>query len=410
MRLLPALRTALVFTAVGFGATLTIAPSTTYDCQNGESAVVISWSGASGPVQVHVMQPSGPAVTGVRDPSGSVTTGNWVSDGLQFFLVDQSGIVEATATAHVSCGGTAQTLDQGLTGGSYFPLQVGNTWVYRYNNRVVTASYLIWTITGTEVINGMTYYDMSSGGNIVGRYRGDDTGVIHTLTAAGDQVYLDPTASAAQATTYSGPLGTFSGALGLTSYPNSLEMDQSIFVRGIGLANLQAQMLSGSSGGFLDSMDLVEVRLNGVRLSVPTASVSLGIESTDLDLTDQTAPNCPLPCYYVACGLGGPQPDPPGTYRPCVEIRLETTALPIANTVLVQFLDATGTAVYSTAVLSATSGNSFNYIRVPLYTVPASTTPSSAFTLLPTGNYQLVGQAIASGTPIASSSINVRLR
>lgn len=400
----------MVSTAVASAATLTIAPSANYDCQNGESTAVIAWSGASGPVQVHVLQPTGPAMTGVRDPSGSVTTGNWVSDGLQFFLVDQSGIVEATATAHVSCGGTAQTLDRGLTGGSYFPLQVGNTWVYRVNNRNVTASYLIFTIGGTEVVNGMTYYDMSSGGVIVGRYRGDDTGVIHALTASGDQVYLDPTASSAQATAYSGPLGTFSDALGLTSNPSSLEMDQSIFVRGIGLANLQAQELAGSSGGFLDSMDLVEVRLNGVRLSVPAASLNLAIESTDLDLTDQTAPNCPLPCYYVACGLGGPQPDPPGTYRPCVEIRLETTALQTANTVQVQFLDATGTAVYSTAVLGAASGNSFNYIRVPLYTVPASTTPSSAFTLLSAGNYQLVGQALASGAVIASSSINVRLR
>ena len=363
--------------AVGFGATLTITPSDNYNCQNGESTAVISWSGASGPVQVHVMQPTGPALTGVRDPSGSVTTGNWVSDGLQFFLVDQSGVVEAAATAHVSCGGTAQTLDQGLTGGSYFPLQVGNTWVYRYNNREVTASYVIWTITGTEVINGMTYDERSSGRVIVGRYRGDDTGVIHTLTASGDHVYLDPTASAAQATSYSGPLGTFPGALGIASNTNSLESDQSVFVRGFGLANLQAQMLSGSSGGFLDSMDLVEARLNGVRLSVPNASVSLGIESTDLDLTDQTAPNCPLPCYYVACGIGGPPPDPPGTYRPCVEIRLETTALQTANTVQVQFLDSTGAVIYSTAASwTIRAANSFDYIRVPLYTIPASTTPS----------------------------------
>jgi hypothetical protein len=410
------LRSLFVFTSLACGAaTLTITPPTIYDCQNGYATAALTWSGASGPVQIHVLQPAGSALTGFNDPSGSTTTGNWVGDGLQFFLVNQAGIVEATATAHVSCGGTPQTLDQGLQGGSYFPLQIGNTWVYRYNDRSITGSFLTRSITGTEVINGLTYYVMTeafgaAGPNVAGKFRGDDNGVTWMMTNSGEQVYLDPRApgpsGGLQATSYSGALGTFTDAVTTSGLISGIELDRSIFVRGIGLANLQAQLETGSSGGFAEGLDLVEVRLNGVRLSLPSASLNLSIETTDLDLTDQKVANCALPCYFVACGLGAPAPDPGGTYRPCAQIRLETSATS-ADSVQLQLLDSTGSAVFSATGLTGAGGGSFDYVRLPLYT---SQTGSNSFTLLPAGNYQLVGRALAAGSVTASSAITVRVR
>jgi hypothetical protein len=388
------------------GATLTISPSAIYDCQNGYASAVLTWSGASGPVQIHLLKPDGPALTGFNDPSGSTTTGNWVGDGLQFFLVNQSGITEATATAHVSCGGTAGTLNQGLQGGSYFPLQIGNTWVYRYSDRLITNSYVIRTISGTETINGQTWYVMMQGGNVVGKYRGDNSGVIWVATTTGQQVFLDPTAAGVQHGSYSGPLGSFSDALSINGFANALEMDSTMYVRGVGLASLSADLVTGSSGGFSNSLDLVEARLNGVRLALPESSIHLAIESADLDLTDKTAPNCPLPCYFVACGLGGPQPDPPGTYRPCAQTRLETSAA-AGDTVQLQLLDPSGTVVFKTTAPTDAGGNAFDYFRLPLYT---SQSTSSAFTLLPPGNYKLVGRLLASGVETASSAIDVRVR
>lgn len=399
---------------LGRAATLSVAPPVIYDCQNGEGTATLSWSGASGPVQIHVLKPDGPALTGFNDPSGSTTTGNWVSDGLQFFLVDQAGNVEATATAHVSCGGTANTLNQGLQGGSYFPLQVGNTWVYRNNDRTVTGSYVMRSITGTTTANGLTYYVMTSTTIIaasnqavtspVGNFRGDNNGAIWMMTNSGDQVYLDP--SRAQMGSYSGPLGTFPDAISQQASPGQIQ-SQSTFVRGIGLANLQSNLLAGSSGGFTQSLDLVEVRLNGVRLTVPAPSISLAIESTDLDLTDQKAANCALPCYFAACGIGGFPPDPPGTYRPCAETRMETSE-GAGDTVELQLLNASGTAVFDTSQPVDASGNAFNYVRLPLYTNPQPA--SNAFTLLPPGSYKLVGKLLASGVETASSVIDVLVR
>jgi hypothetical protein len=135
---------------------MTISPVIIHDCIDGHAAATLTWSGATGPVDLHVIKAGGPSMTGLTGPSGTAMTGQWVSDGLQFFLVDQSGIVEATATAKVRCGGSARTIETGLAGGSYVPLQVGNTWVYRVNNRQITNDYLVRTIAGTQIVPTMS--------------------------------------------------------------------------------------------------------------------------------------------------------------------------------------------------------------------------------------------------------------
>jgi hypothetical protein len=388
-------------------ATLTLTPPVIFDCPNGDGVATLTWSGASGPVEIVVGQPNGAAMTGFNSPSGSSMTGDWVTNGLTFYLVNQAGGVEASAVAQVNCGGTPQTINQGLAGGSYFPLAVGNTWVYKYNDRTVTASYIVTTITGTQMIGSQTYYVLTQTAPgptaTLMLLRGDNNGVIYQYASTGDQVYLDPNATGVQQPGYSGPLGTFSDAIRPPAQVvGGLIQTSSIFVRGIGLANSQSTMLTGSSGGFTSGFDLVDVRVDGIHLSVPAPKIGLSIETTTLDLTDKIAPNCAVPCYFAACGLV-PGADPPGTYRPCAQSRIDTSAA-AGYAVLLQLLDPGGSAVFqnSTQVDSTTS---LDYVRLPLYT-----SAQSGFTLLPPGDYKLVGSISSGGTEVASSSITVHIQ
>jgi hypothetical protein len=390
-------------------ATLTISPPLIFDCQDGAAVAQISWSGASGPVAVRINAPDGAVVTGFGDPSGSVTAaGPWITDGMKFFLVNQAGVAEATAVAHISCGSTVRTIDVGLQGGSYFPLQVGNTWVYRVNSRIGTAYYVTRFISGTDTIGDKTYYVLSQSfpdvdtPTVVAKLRGDNSGVIWTATPTGDQKYLGD----GQAITYQGPLGTFNDAISIVDTSGGLTRSTSVFVRGIGLAHLDSALLTGSSGGFDQSYELVEARFEGVSLAVPAATISVSIETTDLDVTDQLVPNCALPCYFAACGLGGGQPDPAGTYRPCVQARVEATADPGAQ-IQLQLIDAGGSVLFTDSKPADATGKAFRYVRLPVY---ISSTTSNAFQILGGGQYRVAGRVLAGGAEVASSNINVRVR
>lgn len=230
--------------------------------------------------------------------------------------------------------------------------------------------------------------------------------MIYVLTDTGEQVYLDPSSSAFQKTGYSGPLGAFNDALTENVF-SGLDFNSTIFVRGIGLASFMQNLDTGSSGGLVSALQLEEVRLNGIRLSVPAPSLSLAIENTVLDLTNKKAPNCPLPCYFVACQLAPPGADPPGTYRPCAQARLETTGSP-GDSIQLQLIDPTGAGVFSITAVTDAKGNSLQYIRVPLYT--SAQQFSQNFTLLPPGDYKLTGQLSKAGVEAASATINVQVR
>jgi hypothetical protein len=395
----------LLIAASALPATLTITPPVIFDCQDGAGVAQLDWSGASGPVQIRLMQPDGPMMTGFGDPSGSATTGAWVTDGLKFFLVNERGAVEAAVFARVSCGGTVRTVDPGLESGSYFPLQIGNTWIYRDNSRSITGSYVVRTIRGTETIAGKTYFVLMQGDEVLARLRGDDRGVIWIARPAGEQVYLDPQSAGLQRTSYSGPVGDFSDALTSASVVNFIESNTQTFVRGIGLARLRAELISGAVG-FLESFELVEVRLPGIRFSLPAASINLSVETADLDLTDKLAPNCALPCYAVECGATTPQPDPAGAYRPCAQARIEAVARPGAE-VQLQLVDATGAVVFASSAVADAAGSSLRYVRVPVYTSALS---SNAFTLLPPGQYRLTGRVLDAGHELAASSLILQVR
>ena len=71
--------------------------------------------------------------------------------------------------------------------------------------------------------------------------------------------------------------------------------------------------------------------------------------------------------------------------------------------VLVELLDSTGKAVFQRSTQPALAANR-DYIRVPMYT---GQTP---FTLVPPGNYTLVGNMTLAGTTVASASIGVEVK
>jgi hypothetical protein len=60
-------------------------------------------------VQVRINSPAGPPMTGFESPSGSATTGDWVADGMTFYLQDASsgdsaGLNRTLATVRVRLG------------------------------------------------------------------------------------------------------------------------------------------------------------------------------------------------------------------------------------------------------------------------------------------------------------------
>ena len=161
-------------------------------------------------------------------------------------------------------------------------------------------------------------------------------------------------------------------------------------------------MLTGSSGGFTESLDLVDVKVDGFHLSLPVPKITLSIDNPFPNISNQLAPNCAVPCYFVACNLA-PGADPTGTYRPCGQVRVETSAeVPFYN-VLVELLDSNGTAVFQNSQQSLNI-SSLNYIRLPLYT---GQTP---FTLLKPGIYNLVGSMTLGSTTLATSTIQVQVQ
>jgi hypothetical protein len=369
------------------------------------SVVTLTWSGAVGNVQINVGKPTGPPMTGILPTSGTAVSGPWVLQGLSFYLVDQSGIVEASATANVSCASLPPTIDQGLASGSYFPLALGNTWVYKYNDRLVTASYVVQTINEQIFQNGQFYYVLSQTSPPltlpIAILRADPSGVIYQLVNGVEQVYLDPTS--AGIASYTSALGVFSDAIVPPAQTlGGLIQTTSTYARGIGLVNSQSTMLSGSSGGFTQSLDLVDVKVDGFHLSVPVPKIALSIDNPFPNISEQQAPNCSVPCYFVACALA-PGADPPNTYRPCGQARIDASAEVPFYTVLLELVDSTGTVVFQNS-LQSLALTSLNYVRLPLYT---GQTP---FTLLPPGIYHLTASIQLGSTTLATSTIQVQIQ
>jgi hypothetical protein len=302
-----------------------------------------------------------------------------------------------------------------LATGTYFPLDVGDRWVYRIDDRSVTASYQTWRVDRTETYNGLTYSVIAIEGPGTFYYeswfRADSSGRVYTPSGAGEQLFLDPGSQSAsgaqlQVTGHGGGssavFGSFTDGLDYVNNLSSLVQETGILIRGLGLLSSTATMLTGSSGGFTQGRTLVEASLaGGIYLPAPSSSVALGIESPTLDVGGKRVTNCAVPCYFVACGIA-PGTDPPGTYKPCAQARVELANWPAlaSRSVRLQLLAPDGTAAFDqTLVLDAAPGRSVAFIQVPLYSAP--NVPLAA------GAYQLVAR---SGDGAAQSALAVRIQ
>src|SRR5260370_28392390 len=178
---------------------LQIRPYVVTECsQFGLGRATIAWNyPGRGPVQVRV-GPAAVAMTGLQPPIGSGDTGNWVSDGLLFTLVDSGGQELARATARVKCSPFPDPIAAALLSTSYFPLQVGNEWVYRIDSRVGTANYVTMRVAGVRIVNDQAWYSVLTGEDpktaIETLYRADQQGRIYQLDRNGREIlWLDPT-------------------------------------------------------------------------------------------------------------------------------------------------------------------------------------------------------------------------
>lgn len=299
---------------------------------------------------------------GVEPPQGSTGTGDWAQDGMVFALTTADGQQLASTTARVVC--------QPSSAGSYLPLDVGNEWVYSVNSRTGTALYQTRRVERAEIINGTLYFIVSfrtgppnflTAAATVAEvpYRTDAQGRVYYLTSS-EQLLFDPagTTSGAQykVTSTGRPIqsavGNFADALEYDWF-NTLTDERGTYARGIGFVSSSTQMLTGSSGGFVESYTLVYARIGGnLVFATPAPGLELTAESRDLDVTGGRVSNCAVPCYFVACGLV-PGADPPGTYKPCFQARARlqesvasfATADAQIRTVLFEMLDSASRVV-----------------------------------------------------------------
>jgi len=272
----------------------------------------------------------------------------------------------------------------GLATGTYFPLDVGNRWVYREDIRIATATYQTWRVDRTEVVNGYTYSVVAIEGayGFYGEcwYRADSAGRVYSLTGTGDVLFMDPTIAApnsgeVQLTGAGGsvttPLGTFPDTV---NYINryGLDRETGTLARGIGLLSSTSVLETGSSGGDDMIRTLVEADVGGIHFPSAQSAMDLSIESLTLDVSGKKATNCAVPCYFAACYLA-PGADPPGTYKPCARTRVALRNWPAgqSRTVTLQFLAPDGSTAFSSSLaMDSSPTDSVTYLQVPLYSAP----------------------------------------
>ena len=310
-----------------------------------------------------------------------------------------------------------------LATGTYFPLDVGDRWVYRIDNRVVTSSYETWRVDRIETVNGIAYSVIAIEGPgssyFESLFRADSSGRIYTPSGTGEQLFLDPAGQSPGATLQ--PIGHGSAQSALGSFPDAinyvnnsgLDQETGTLARGLGLVSSHTTMLTGSSGGTVETRTLVEATVAGsIHFPAPSPALKLSMESLTLDVSGQKVTNCAVPCYFVACYLA-PGADPPGTYKPCAQARVELANWPAgaSRAVRLQLRPAEGrrrgepeaaarAALFDeTLSLDSAPSESVVFVQVPLYAAPNQP--------LPAGAYQLAAET-ADGTAETVLSVQIQ--
>lgn len=380
MRLVLPLLGSLICSAASF----TIDPPVIYDCNGSVGKAILRWNGVPGHIRI-LVGPERALFAESSEATGSAETGTWVGDELEFRLVSDRLDTELMARAQVRCN--AQNVPaNGITSESFYPLEVGNTWIYRVDSRSVTSGYLTWTVVSERTVGGYVYAELRNRNpdgipaNVPLLLRQAPDGAIWKFTGTADnpreELYVNPNAEEHHA---------FFNALG--SYPDAvfqtvqvpLQRETRVFVRGVGLVRLRADLLTGSSGGLVQSLELVEYSLaNGVRVTNPAAGISLSAERAVFDVTGRNVTDCEVPCYNAACGLGGSQPQP--GYRPCARTRVEVHGLGEFWTNL-EMLDSAGRTVFRRTSLGPVT-QPVAYLQVPLFSEPDKPLPPGLYTLV----------------------------
>jgi hypothetical protein len=301
-------------------------------------------------------------------------------------------------TIVTSSAAQSQAVLAALATGTYFPLDVGDRWVYREDIRVQTASYQTWRVDRTETVNGKTYSAMAieGPGSFYAEqwFRADSSGAVYLYTGSGEVLFMaagQVTASAGnqyqvQLQGSAGPvataLGTFPDAMAYVNY-EGLDIERGTLARGIGLVTSTTIMDTGSSGGDTLIRTLVEAHLaGGIDFPALQSSIELGLESLSLNVSGMQVTNCAIPCYFVACYIAFA--DPPGTYKPCAQARIALKNWPsqLSRAVTLQLLAPGGSSAFRQSLtLDAAPSASVTFIQVPLYSAPNVPLPPGAYQL-----------------------------
>jgi len=383
----------------GAQETIRFTPAVVTQCAaNGLGSGLVSWdTDMQGPVTVRIGDRSGVALTGESPVRGSAQTGDWVSDGMVFVLVDAFQHELGRTSVRVQCKAAATVLPGALAVASYWPLQVGNEWVYVSNNRVSTSTYLTQRIIRADIIQGQVWFVVQHSATVSApvlemRFRIGDGGRIYQLPPLGQQLspqpallLLDPSIppDPAAAMTVVGrgetittPAGVFSDTISYRGVIGGLSMQTGTYARGIGLISSSNSMLSGSSGGFTDGLTLLSAKIDGHIVYAPAAySLEVGAEARWFDVSNQRATNCAIPCYFVACGVAGA--DPPGTYKPCFRATIKAATMAAD----LDLLDASNNSVYHVTLTGNADVESLIAHQVQLYTKPNQPFPPGSYTL-----------------------------
>jgi len=212
---------------------------------------------------------------------------------------------------------------------SWLPLETGNQWTYRVDSRTASNQYVTVKVTGERDVAGVLYFVLAEGA-AERLLREDDRGRIWEHTESGERLWLDPSpyssSSAAIVIETRGlkdtvPAGTFDGVAEARIQQSTMLRRTLRFAPGVGILRDSTTLIAGSSGGFLESRTLVYARTGRRAYTAPEFTISLGVEHTAVRLEPGAVTNCAVPCYFVACGLV-PGADPPGTFKPCMRVRL----------------------------------------------------------------------------------------
>jgi len=333
-------------------------PALITECRDGAGVASVIWN-AQGRQPVTIYAGETP-MSGPEPSSGAVRTGEWVNDGMQFFLRDAAGDSIASARAVVRCGA-----------GSWWPLDVGNEWHFRLNSRAVTGAHTVWRVARKERIDGLDWSVLDPGPTGPAYLRADADGRIYRLPANGrEELLVDPLGWTNGTWVVGGRnpqgvtlAGTFPEELIWRGPIIGLGMESGRLGRGVGPTYFQTNVIAGSSGGFGSGLTLLEAVIGGARIVPNYPRVELSLETQSVDYGSRSARNCAIPCYFVAC-FGA---DPPTAYKPCMEASVRGGAGRLA------LLDPAGGTVFETVA--------DGWVRIPLYREPA--------TLLPAGKYSV---------------------